>query len=78
MLVVKNLPANAGDARDASSIPGSGWSPRGADGNPLQHSCLENGQRSLMGSQGAGCDWGYLVIALGKKKKAKSLTNLSY
>ena len=34
-LVVKNLPANAGDVRDASSIPGSGRSPVGGHGNPL-------------------------------------------
>ena len=40
--VVKNLPANAGDARDAGSIPGSGSSPRGGSGNPLQYSRLEN------------------------------------
>ena len=39
--VVKNLPANAGDARDTSLIPGSGRSPGGEDGNPLQDSCLE-------------------------------------
>ena len=39
---VKNLPANAGDARDAGSIPGSGRSPRGGSGNPLQHSPLEH------------------------------------
>ena len=42
VLVVKNLPANAGDTRDASSIPGSGRSPGGGHGNPLQDSCLEN------------------------------------
>ena len=41
-LVVKNLPANAGDTRDASSIPGSGRSPGGGHGDPLQSSCLEN------------------------------------
>ena len=40
--VVKNPPANAGDARDAGSIPGSGRSPGGRNGNPLQYSCLEN------------------------------------
>ena len=40
--VMKNPPANAGDARDVSSIPGSGRSPGGGDGNPLQYSCLEN------------------------------------
>ena len=41
-LVVKNLPANAGDIRDVGSISGSGRSPGGGHGNPLQYSCLEN------------------------------------
>ena len=41
-LVVKNLPANAGDIRDAGSIPGLGRSPGERHGNPLQYSCLEN------------------------------------
>ena len=41
-LVVKNLPANAGDLRDSGSIPGLGRSPGGGHGNPLQYSCLEN------------------------------------
>ena len=40
--VVKNLPADAGDSRDAGSIPESGRSPGGGNGNPLQYSCLEN------------------------------------
>ena len=40
--VVKNLPANAGDARDKGLIPGSGRSPGEGTGNPLQYSCLEN------------------------------------
>ena len=40
--MVKNLPANAGDAEDAGSIPGMGRSPGGRNGNPLQYSCLEN------------------------------------
>jgi len=40
--VAKNLPANAGIAGDMSSIPGSGRSPGGRNGNPLQYSCLEN------------------------------------
>ena len=50
-LVVKNLPANAGDLRDLGSIPGLGKSPGGGLGNPLQYSCLEksHGQRSLVG-----------------------------
>ena len=41
-LVLKNLPANAGDTGDTDSIPGSGKSPGGGHGNPLQYSCLEN------------------------------------
>ena len=41
-LVVKDLPANAGDVRDSSLIPGSGRSPRARQGNPLQYSCLED------------------------------------
>ena len=40
--MVKNLPANAGDVKDAGSIPGSGRSPGGKKGNPLQYSCLKN------------------------------------
>ena len=35
-------PANAGDVSDAGSILRSGRSPRGGNGNPLQHSCPEN------------------------------------
>ena len=41
-LVVKNLSANAGNLRDADLISGSGRSPGGGHGNPLQYSCLEN------------------------------------
>ena len=35
VVVVKNLPSNAGDARDMGSIPGSGRSPGEGNGNPL-------------------------------------------
>ena len=42
MLVVKNLPANAGDVRDTGSILGLGRSPGKEYGNPLQYSWLEN------------------------------------
>ena len=42
--MVKNMPANAEDVRDAGSIPGSGRSPGGGRGNPLQYSCLESGR----------------------------------
>ena len=41
-LVIKNLPANAGDTRDTDLIPGSGRSPGVGSGNPLQYFCLEN------------------------------------
>ena len=41
-LVVKNPPDSAEDIREADSIPGSGRSPGGGHGNPLQYSCLEN------------------------------------
>ena len=40
--VVKNPSVNAGDAGDASSIPGSGRSPGERNDIPLQNSCLEN------------------------------------
>ena len=40
--VVKILFADAGDVRDVGSAPGSGRSPAGGDGNPLQYSGLEN------------------------------------
>ena len=50
-LLVKNLPANAGDTRDACSSPGSGRSSEVGNGTPLQYSCLENfhGRSSLAG-----------------------------
>ena len=53
--MVKNLPVNAGDKRDAGSIPGLGKSPGGGNGNPfsIQYSVFLprefHGQRSLAG-----------------------------
>ena len=41
-LLVDNPPANAGDRRDVGSVPELGRSPKGAYGNLLQFSCLEN------------------------------------
>ena len=68
-LVVKNLPANAGDIRDTGSIPGLGRSPGGGQGNPLQNSFLGNpmdrgayiplgssGELQSIGSQRVGHD----------------------
>ena len=62
--MVKNLPANAGDAGDAGSIPESGSSSGGGHSNPLQYSCLE---KPL--DRGA---WGTVV-----QRVAKSQTRLS-
>ena len=42
MWLAENPPANAGDSRDSSLIPGLGRSPGGGHGNPLQYSCLKN------------------------------------
>ena len=42
VLVVKNLPVNAGDIRDTGSIPGARRYPGEGNGNPLQYSCLDN------------------------------------
>ena len=52
--VVKDPPANAGDA---GSIPGSGRSPGGGHGNPLQYSCRgeSHGRRDLAGYSPWGC-----------------------
>ena len=48
--MVKNLPADSGDTGDSGLIPGSGRSPGGGNGNPLQYSCLK-------GSMGRGAWW---------------------
>ena len=61
-LVVKNLPANAGDVRHSGSVPGLGRSPGGGHDNPLQYSCLENSMdreawlATVHGSQRVGHD----------------------
>ena len=56
--MVKNPLANAGDSRDTDSISGSGISPGVGNGNPLQHSCLENSmdKRSPAGYSPWGCE----------------------
>ena len=57
VLVVKNLPANAGGTRDVDLILGSERSPGVWNGNPLQYPCLENSMgRSV---QRAGNDWAH-------------------
>ena len=69
-LVVKNPPANAGDA---GLIPGPRRSPRGGNGNPLQYSCLENpmdkqpGRLQYMGRQRVRHD--QHVFTMNKRKE---------
>ena len=63
-LVVKNLPANAGQVRDMDLIPGSGRSPGRGHGNPFQHSCLwteEPGGLQSMGLHRVERDWSDLA-----------------
>ena len=87
---VKNLPANEGDTRDATSIPGSGRSPGGGNGNPLQYSCLENStdrgawQATVSGvaksqmqlNTQAGVEWAFTHydVSLGNETIAKENT----
>ena len=52
--LVKNPSANAGDTRDTGSTPGLGRSLAGANGNPLQYSCLENSTEKPSGLQSVG------------------------
>ena len=54
-LVLKNPPANAGDIRDASLIPGFGRSPGEGSGNLLFFPGESHGQRSLEGYSPQGC-----------------------
>ena len=64
--VVKNSPANVGDAGDVDSIPGSGWSPGVGNGNLFQFSCLGNpmdrdtGGLQSMGLQRVRHDWAHM------------------
>ena len=66
--VVKNLPANAGGARDAGLIAGPGRSSGGGNGNPLQYCCLENSMNrwawwaTVHGSQRIRHDWAHKHI----------------
>ena len=63
--LVKDSSANTRDARDAGWIPGSGRSPGGENGNPLQYSCLENfmdrraWEVTVHGSQRVGHNWAW-------------------
>ena len=66
--MVKNLPANLGDARDKGLVPDSRRSPGEGNGNLLQYSCLENSMDrgawwvTSMGSQRVGHDSAHQVL----------------
>ena len=53
--MVKNLPASAGDIRDAALIPGSGRYPGGGHGNTPWYSCLVFFLMEPGGLQSTGC-----------------------
>ena len=59
VLVVKNLPANAGDTRDVGLIPRLGRSPGVGNGTPLQYSYLENSmdRGAMVAVRGATESW---------------------
>ena len=56
--MVNNTPADVGNEGNTGSIPGSGRSPGGGNGNPLQYFCLENPmERGAMQSMGSEKSW---------------------
>ena len=68
--MVKNPTANAGDMKDAGSIPGSGRSPGIGHGNPFQCSCLEN-------SLDRGAWWTTINRVAKSRTQLKSLSRIS-
>ena len=68
VLLIKNLPANAGDIRDTGLIPESGRSPEGGCGNPLQYSCLEK-------PMDKGAEWA-TVLQLAKSQTQLKLLSI--
>ena len=67
--MVKNPHANAGDLGDLSWIPGSGRSPGGGHGNPLQYSCLENPMEKKKFPKDTSHSSQPLVTAMGTMEK---------
>ena len=67
--MVKNLPANAGDAGDMGSIPGLGKSPGEGNSNPLQYSCLWIEEPG--GLQSMGCKESEMTERLSAITKSK-------
>ena len=77
--MVKNPPANAGDIKDGSLIPGSGRSPGGGHSNPLQYSCLWPSGMSAVKMQAE--DWCILALVVmehGLRRIAERTSQSSY
>ena len=79
-LVVKNLPANAGDRRDLDLIPGSGRSSGEGNGNPLQYSCRGNpvdrrAWWASLGSHRVKHKWSHLARRMSRDSKARKSQN---
>ena len=66
--MVKNTPANVGDIREVGLTPGSGRSPGGGHGNPLQYSCLEN-------PMDGGAWWAMVHSVAKRRAQLKRLSN---
>ena len=79
--MVKNPPANTGDARDMGSIPGWGRSPGGGSDNPLQCFCLENPMDRgawQTAVHGVSKSWAPLRIGRGKFLSNPSVSDFSF
>ena len=57
--MVKNPPVNEGAIEDTGLIPGSGRSPGGVNGNPLQYSCQDNPINDIQRSLAGYSPWGH-------------------
>ena len=71
VLVVKNMPVDAGDVREVGSIPGLASSPGEGYGNPLQYTCLEN-------SMDRGVWWAHSVVKSRTRLKLLSIHELMH
>ena len=74
----KNPSANEGEARDLGLIPGSGRSPGGGNGNPLQYFCWENPMdRGAGGLQSMGSQKNQTQLSLSHKRDNLSTYGMS-
>ena len=77
--MVKNLPANAGDAGDTGSIPGPEKSSGGGNSNPLQYSCLENPtDRGACWATVRGGAWSWTWLSTDPERIINTFRNLQW